>query len=256
MMLVRSKVWGVPVILQEPASNPLAVTENKATIISLTPQQIYEVMRDENSCRALNKFREVLIGGGQIPGNLEKELKSFPYSTVIRHSYGMSETYSHIALRTINGIRPEKRFKPFNDVSVKLSDDGRAMICTPFSPEGIKTNDLIELAEDGTFEVRGRLDFTINTGGVKLQAEFIENLIHETLNPESRFLISSIPDEKFGDLLVLVCENKKVFETADLSFLKAYNKYAVPKRIIEIDAIPYNSGGKPDRLKIREILSK
>jgi acyl-coenzyme A synthetase/AMP-(fatty) acid ligase len=53
----------------------------------------------------------------------------------------------------------------------------------------------------------------------------------------------------------LVCEKKAQIENYDLSFLKEINLFAVPKEIIELKSIPYNEGGKIDRLLIKRLIN-
>ena len=53
----------------------------------------------------------------------------------------------------------------------------------------------------------GRIDNVINSGGIKIHPEELEtrvsNLFHNT-----RFFFSSLPDELFGERLVLVIESQ------------------------------------------------
>lgn len=254
MMLVRAMEWGIAVDVAEPASNPL-LEDTDATIISLTPMQLSYIVENQASLTRLLQFREVLLGGGELHIALEEKLKTFT-GTTFRHSYGMTETYSHIALRTINGPDRSEWFVPFEQVRLEQDEEGCAVIYTPFCEEGLHTNDVIEKAGDGRFKVLGRKDFIINSGGVKLQPELIEQKIRERLKPSYGFIISSIKDPVLGNKLVLLSEHKNDFTPTDLQFLKEINPYAVPKLIVEIDSLPLNAGGKIDRLKARELINR
>ena len=66
------------------------------------------------------------------------------------------------------------------------------------------TNDVAEIYSDGSFSILGRKDNTINTGGIKVQAEQIE----EILRPWMRvpFAITSVPDARLGEAVVLLVE--------------------------------------------------
>jgi O-succinylbenzoic acid--CoA ligase len=100
----------------------------------------------------------------------------------------------------------------------------------------------------------GRADFVINTGGVKLIPEYIEQLIEQNLSPKVTFVISSIPDDALGDKIVLLTTEVSAFNQVDFSFLNQYSKYAVPKSILQIDEIPMNQSNKIDRIKIKNSL--
>ncbi|WP_332912306.1 hypothetical protein [Algoriphagus boritolerans] len=41
-------------------------------------------------------------------------------------------------------------------------------------PEQIQTNDLVELTSETSFKWQGRVDFVINSGGVKFHPELLE----------------------------------------------------------------------------------
>lgn len=253
MVLVRSKVWHLDVEVMSPVANPL-LNESKATIASFTPYQLEHILSEEKSRNRLKSFKEVLIGGAEIPLNLMSKISDFDATTTFRHSYGMSETYSHIALRTLKGKDASQGFKTFEDVRIEQDADGSAIIYAPFSREGLKTKDRIEWFEDGSFILKGRNDFIINTGGVKINAEELELIIERQLKPSAKFIISSRPDSKLGQSIVLVTENKSVFENEDWAFIKAEIPYGAPKSIIELEELPRNEGDKIDRLKIRDMI--
>ncbi len=254
MMLARSLEWHIPVEVIEPIANPL-IEKSDASIISLTSFQLYNIILNPVSLYNLLRFREVLVGGGEISYTLNQAILNFKTGTIFRHSYGMTETYSHIALRTMNSIKATEWFTPFADVNVTRDESQCAVIHTPFHPEGLSTNDVITLHKNGSFKVMGRKDFIINSGGIKLQAEVIEQKIYEATGTHSYFIISSKKDDALGQKLVLVCESKKEFEEMNLSFLQSLSPYAIPKEIIELNPLPLNEGGKTDRLKVRELLN-
>ena len=62
------------------------------------------------------------------------------------------------------------------------------------------------------FQLIGRFDNIINSGGVKIQLEKIEKVgegILRKLQLTKRFFVYSLPDEKLGERLILVVENEK-----------------------------------------------
>lgn len=248
MMLARSLEWQIPVEIIEPIANPF-LTQKKASIVSLTPYQLFHVLSSDESLENIKKTRAVIIGGGELSAQLEQMIKTKGFdSTIFYHSYGMTETYSHIALRAINGENASQYFKPFPDVSVTSDEINCAVIQLPFGLQTIKTSDIISVNPDQTFEVIGRRDFIINTGGVKVQPEAIEKAITEKLRPKNNFIISSEKDDVLGNKIILIAENNFEYTLDDLQFLKSENAYAVPKVIKIINSFERNEGGKIKRI--------
>ena len=255
MVVVRSKVWGLPLEIREPSANPLN-KDTQSTIVSLTPYQLSHILEDAASKSRLSHFKEVLIGGSAIDVQLENKIRALKSPSIFRHSYGMSETYSHIAIRTLNGPESTQGFKCLEGVRVEQNEDQCAVIYAPFCEEGLVTNDIVAFQNDGSFKVIGRRDFVINTGSVKIPAEALEDLISAELNPSGRFLVSSIQDKILGEKLVLVSENAEEFTGQDWQFVKAVYPFGAPRQILKMAPIPFNAGGKPDRLKVREMINK
>ncbi|MDI1233119.1 MAG: AMP-binding protein [bacterium] len=244
MMLVRALEWQIPVEILEPMANPF-LDERNASIVSLTPYQLFYILNDEVSTEHFKKVRAVIIGGGELSPALENKLTSQYFeSTIFYHSYGMTETYSHIALRAINGLHASTYFTPFSDVKISMDENNCAVIQLPFELDALHTTDLIQLQSNGDFEITGRADFIINTGGVKIQPELIEKAIKEKLNPQNAFIISSEKDEALGHKLILIAEKNFEYNLSDLNFLKSINTYAVPKEIRIIETFDRNASDK------------
>ena len=61
---------------------------------------------------------------------------------------------------------------------------------------------IVDFNEDGSFIGRGRLDNTVNTGGIKIQIEAIEEKLSQALDFD--FNISSVDDPVLGEKIVLL----------------------------------------------------
>jgi o-succinylbenzoate---CoA ligase len=254
MMLVRALVWEIEYEIQEPSLNPLLETHTGANIFSLTPHQLHHVLGNPVSKDNFMKYREILIGGAELPYQLEKAIETLDFNGNIWQTYGMTETISHIALRNVSNTHKTDEFQVFDEVKIEQNEDQCAIVYTPFYPNGLKTNDIIEKTSEKGFKIIGRKDFIINSGAVKIQTEVVEKLIQEKLNRSVAFIISSLRDEVLGEKVVLVTEDPSVFDDFDWTSVKAYNKYAVPKEVIEIKKLPVNEGAKLDRKSIRAML--
>ncbi len=248
MMLVRALEWQIPVEIIDPIANPFLI-ERTASIVSLTPFQLYQIFNNNESLEHLKKTRVVIIGGGELSDTLEQQITKNEFEdTVFYHSYGMTETYSHIALRPINGPSASTYFKPFDDVKIGINADGCAHIKLPLNGIELTTTDIITINSDGSFKIVGRADYIINTGGVKIQPEVIEKAIVETLNPKYPFIISSEKDEALGNKIILIAEQSFEYNLEDLNFLKTLNTYAIPKAIKIIEKFERNASDKIVRI--------
>lgn len=247
MQLVRAKVWGIGIEIIEPSLNPL-LKETNANISSFTPQQLHYILNEKESRFRFKKLKQVLIGGADINPRLLNELKNEEFDKVkMFHTYGMTETYSHIAYKV---VKTNEYFKCFDDVEIRQGPSGEAILRVPFCDQELITTDVVNCISNREFEVFGRLDFVINSGGLKFYPEWIESLIYEELKLKNNIAISYIKDEILGNKIVLVVDLESKLTIDDLSFLKKVNPYVVPKEIIKLNEIPMNEGGKLDRIKI------
>src|SRR5690606_20092804 len=121
------------------------------------------------------------------------------------HTYGMTETLSHIALRKISGENPQAYFTPLENIKIK-SKEGCLWIETPYHNSPVATKDLVQIFENETFAMEGRADFIINSGGIKINPEKVEQLIAEMNLSAKPFAISARKHSAFGEVPVLVTE--------------------------------------------------
>lgn len=248
MMVVRALVAGLDLYPVFPTGNPLNDTEVNFDFAAMVPLQIFNTLRNSRERSRLRKIEKLLIGGGAIDPGLEAKLCNFP--NPVFASYGMAETLSHVALRRVNGEEASLNFTPLPSVSISLSAEGTLIIDAPFlSKKRIITNDLTQILPDGRFRILGRKDNVINTGGLKVQIEELELIIKKYIS--TPFAISSLPDKKFGEMIILVTE-----QPIDVSiFIKELLPHQIPKKIIQIDSIPHTESGKINRAALRVLIA-
>lgn len=166
----------------------------------------------------------------------------------------MTETLSHIALRRLNGSDYSDWYTPFDNVSLSLSEENTLIIHAPsVCSELLRTNDIAEFNQHGQFRILGRKDNTINTGGVKVQIEQVEKELKPLL--DCPFMITSVPDPKFGERIVLLIEAVHINHEQINESIKKLPPYWRPKQIIRIDTLPLTDTGKPSRAVARQIAS-
>lgn len=70
-----------------------------------------------------------------------------------------------------------------------------------YKPAVFVTNDMVRLHGNKRFEWLGRFDYVINSGGIKLFPELIEQKLVRSI--PGRFFITSRPDEVLGESVLL-----------------------------------------------------
>ena len=250
MMVVRSLERGLRLVSVEPSGHPLASDNinGQLDLVAMVPMQVYNSLQVLEERERLKQIKHLIIGGGAIDEALAEDLKDFPHD--VWSTYGMTETLSHIALRRINGEDASDWYTPFPSVEVSLSEDGCLVIDAPeVCEDRLVTNDIAELDGEGRFRILGRKDNVICSGGIKIQAEEVERLLHPHLRVP--YLISKRPDEKFGEVVVLLTEGD--VETAKTVCEAVLPKYQRPKAYVHVSEIPLTETGKPARRQAEEL---
>lgn len=258
MMLARCLEIGMKAVIVEPSSNPLKSLPDDISIdfAAFVPLQIKTII-DEGYAEQLNKIKKIIVGGAAIEQRLLtdiQKLQSDIYST-----YGMTETVSHIALQKLNGANKSDFYELLNGIEALTDDRGCLKICGPVTNhQWIQTNDIVEWQDERHFKVIGRADNIINSGGVKIQLEKVEQAIAALHLLYSRFFCWHEPDEKLGQKLILVIENqedKSLTEKLRTELTKALSKYEIPKKIVFISKFIETPTTKIDKKKTVESLN-
>lgn len=272
MMLVRAWEGKLSLEIVPPSLHPFALLTEAPDFVALTPAQAAASYGVEAERRLMEKTRCILLGGGKVDEQLEAQLQSCRGE--VWSSYGMTETLSHISLRHLNGSEREEGYRPLEGVSIKVNGEGCLVIADQLlGIEQLVTHDLAEIAEDGTFVVHGRTDNVVNSGGLKLHLEDLEEKLR-TL--PFRLAMTSLPDAILGEALVLLVEaspsarelckdkgedlllNVEVLPSAPLfSLLRTHlSPHCVPKRAFLVESIPTTETGKPARARIRDLVMR
>lgn len=225
MMVVRAFERDLEILAVNPGSHPLKEMHlsgqagnsiQNADVIdfcAMVPGQVFNCLQDGEEKRKLEFVRNLIIGGAPVSYTLQQQISELPGNVYL--TFGMTETMSHIALRKLNGSDASDEFTLLDGITIETGEAGNLIIHAPYlSAEPIITNDLAEITGRRTFKWLGRQDHVINNGGFKIIPEltesrmagvmsrFLENDGHST----QRYFIGSIPDEKLGEVPVLVIE--------------------------------------------------
>lgn len=243
MMLVRALQSSMSVYIQTPSANPLKSGDFSIDFIAVTPMQL-KVMLDESESK-LRKIRSILVGGGPISSELELQLTE--KEITVYHSYGMTETASHVALRKV-GYGGNEYFNSLPGIHFSVNENQALQIHFPaLQSDVIETTDRVELVSETAFRWLGRADFVINSGGVKIHPEEIEPLLSKQIPVP--FFISSVPDQILGERVVLFVEG---VESISLDFEIDFPKYGRPKEVLFLPKFWYTQSGKIDRIVTRK----
>lgn len=245
MMLVRAMVLGLQLDFEEPSSAPLANNDTSYDFVAMVPLQV------QNSLHQLSRVKKLIIGGAPVDFILRNHLSGL--SVRAYETYGMTETITHIAVKQIN-TNASNHFKTLPNVSISQDKRGCLVIDAPkVSETKIITNDLVELVSKTAFIWVGRYDSIINSGGIKLVPEKIEEKLASLIT--SRFFLIGLPDEVLGQKLVVIVEGEPMDKKdliAAIASIKAISKYEVPKQVYFVKAFQETATKKVDRKKTLE----
>ncbi len=253
MMVVRALTNGLNLIPGSRSTYPLAHTSTSLQFASMVPLQVIRTCEAPLHLKRLRRVGVLLIGGGEIHPITEDEMRTFP--NPVYASYGMTETLSHVALRRLNGPEASPYYTPLPGVTLSLSDDCTLVIDAPHvSDEILVTNDIAELLPNGRFLILGRKDNTINSGGVKIQIEEVEERLRSVLSVN--FAITSVPHPQLGEAVVMLVCPYPYMDMLQVQVCSMLPKYEQPKHIVVVDAIPQTASGKIDRSACKRLAAE
>jgi O-succinylbenzoic acid--CoA ligase len=234
MMLVRAMTLGWHIDLVKPSTMPLKKGDKRYDFTAMSPLQVAKSLAD------IHKTRIVIIGGGVVSQNLVENLKGKHIRAY--HTYGMTETASHIAVRELHPTY-EERYTALENVAIHKDQDGKLVVHAPeLARHSLTTNDLVEFFGFNQFKLLGRVDDVINTGSVKVHpAQVEEKLSHHITDS---FFVSGEADEELGQKVILIIEGKE--RNVQAAF-KKLAKFEVPKKIYFVDKFALTHTGKLDK---------
>ncbi|KGL63969.1 AMP-binding protein [Polaribacter sp. Hel1_85] len=244
MMLIRALTLGWCLDVVEVNSNPLNGIQKKYDFSAMVPLQL------ENSINDLYKIKKLIVGGGVVSKQLQQKIKKSTCN--IFATYGMTETITHIAVKKLNNLIVSPNFYQVLP-NVKIYKDARSCLvinASEVSSEIVFTNDIVDLISDNQFDWLGRFDNVINSGGVKLHPERIEEKLSKIIT--ARFFVAGVSDEKLGEKLVLVVEGK--LEAIELKNVNL-SKFEIPKEIYFVDAFIETKTKKIQRIKTLDLIT-
>ncbi|MEU5691497.1 o-succinylbenzoate--CoA ligase [Actinosynnema sp. NPDC020468] len=217
---------------------------------ALVPTQLARLVAIEGpGLAAVREFDAVLIGGAAAPPHLVARARELGVRVVT--TYGMSETaggcvYDGVPL---DGVRTR-----VVDGVVELAGPTLALGYRGGERFGewFRTNDL-GAVEDGRLEVLGRADDVIVTGGHNLAPLLVERVLAAQPGVLEACVVG-VPDAEWGQAVAAAVVPVPGV-TPDVEGLReavrtSVGRFATPKRLVVVDALPLRGPGKVDRAAV------
>ncbi|TXE15139.1 AMP-binding protein [Seonamhaeicola algicola] len=239
MMIVRAIILGLELDMVEPSVAPRIDLKKDYDFCAFTPMQL------KNFAQHLKALKTAIVGGGRVSEPIKALIQDKP--TQVYETYGMTETVTHIAVRKLNHFTEEDSKVCFTTLpGIKISTDDRncLVIEAPhISDDTVVTNDIVKIHSDNTFEWLGRFDNVINSGGIKLYPEQIEEKLQSKI--KEQFFVTSLPDDTLGDKLILIVEGEE--NCVNPAVFNGLDKYQIPKEIYYLPNFAETLSGKIHR---------
>ena len=247
MMIVRALTGQMKLEIVDPSTGFSFLKDKTFQLGAMVPLQLSNLLVQPGGRQKAENIRHLLVGGSAVSYPLEQQIRQLRNNVV--STYGMTETASHIAIRTLSGNRASDVYHLLPGIRVEKDDRG----CLIIHPDGgenetLVTNDVVEFISPESFRVLGRADFVIISGGLKFYPEQLEARLQPYIPVP--VMISGIPDEKLGQKMILFLEAKEselLKQTASETIERQLTKYERPREIRFLEEFSRTGNGKLQR---------
>ena len=241
MMLIRAMMLGLHLDIIPPKKNLDINLEKTYQFAAMIPMQL------QKNLNKVEKIETIIVGGAPVSKDLKNTIQTI--KPTVFETYGMTETVSHIAVKQLNNFTDRTQNSLFQVLpGIEISKDSRDCLIIDaknISEDIIITNDVVKLHSPSTFEWLGRIDHVINSGGVKIHPEVVEDVLANQI--DTRFFIASLPDDELGDRVILIIEGEEKPITSHV--FADLDKYQIPKEIFFLKHFKETHSGKIQRKK-------
>lgn len=226
--------------------------DERLNALSLVPTMLYRLMKEKDFSFTPH-LKLILVGGAALDPELEKA--ALELGLPIAPTYGMSEACSQVVT---NGI-------PLPHVKLKISADSEILISSPALSPKVKrdaegffaTGDLGTIDRSGKLKVWGRKKNLIISGGENFFPEEIEFalLSHPMILEAAAW---GKTDLEWGEVIcaayVLNSEAELTNEELKIFLREKISAKKLPKKLIEVLALPKTSNGKIKRNELKKLI--
>lgn len=238
MMVFRAIVNQWKLLVTLPSSNPMKELNVPIDFAAFTPHQLSVGFKQ---CpEKLSLIRTIICGGGGIGKGLSEMIQQS--GVKVFETYGMTETLTHVAVKAHH--LGESFFRALPGITFLQGENGCLTIrCSHLLSSTIYTQDLAEIFSPSEMKWLGRNDFIINSGGIKISPERIEEVLAEVFY--FPFYIGGLRDEIMGEKLTIFVEELPLnFPWQDRLNEAALEQYERPKQMVAIGKFERTNSGK------------
>jgi O-succinylbenzoic acid--CoA ligase len=258
-IIYRTMAAGGSVVLA-PGAADLVAWIGRVHFASLVPTQLYRAL--EGRTETFTNKPVVLIGGGRSEPHLLDSADAA--GMTVLPTYGMTETTSQVA--TARPGDPERRLMPLDGVQVRIGTDDRiqvrgATVSLGYvgeperSPaEWFTTSDRGRIEPDGALVVLGRADRLIVTGGENVDPAQVESAIESHPNVVEAAVVA-LADQEWGEVVAAAYAGNISAHQLRSFVANRLPTHAVPKRWLQVRALPRTELGKVDNTRLQVMFS-
>ena len=242
MMLVRAWLVGFELTITQPSAAPLTGKEGNWDFAAMVPHQAAGSLKD------LHRIKKLILGGGEISQKLWNQLIEVP--SQIFQTFGATETVSHFAMRRVLGQPTEQPYRCLPGVSVAANAANCLVVMAPdILEKPLETNDVVDIIDVQQFFWKGRLDHVVNSGGIKIHPEQLEQRCAAAGFENVVFI--GAPHATLGTQLIAVVQQsqpnlRQLFEK--------WHPYEKPKEIVVLKNWPLTDSGKLKRQAMQALV--
>jgi len=198
----------------------------------------------------------------------------------ILEGYGATETAPILSLNTpmqnklgtVGRLLPGIQFKLEEVAGIK--EGGRLHVAGPnvmlgylqasnpgelIPPENgwYDTGDIVDIDHEGFILIKGRAKRFAKVGGEMISLTAVEEFLSK-LWPDHQHAIVAVTDDKKGEQLILVTENREAQRLDIIEYVRSQglSELGLPKTIIHVDQLPLLGTGKIDYIETRELVDR
>ena len=220
-----------------------------------------------------------VIAGAEKLKEENRKLWSEKFGVRILEGYGATETSPILAVNTPMQNKPGTVGRLVPGIQYKLKEvpgikeGGRLYVSGPnimlgyllstapgelVPPEDgwYDTGDIVDVDDEGYISIKGRAKRFAKVGGEMISLTAVEAFLAK-LWPNHTHAIVAIPDEKKGEQLILLTENKEAQRQEITEYVRkqGLSELGLPKKIIYVDQVPVLGTGKIDYVTSQEIVA-
>ena len=253
MMVIRAVIAGMHLHVYQVSKQAIDTINEQIDFIAFVPLQMEYVMKNKERIQKIKRIKNRLIGGAPISSVMIELMEE--HKIRVFQSYGMTETISHVALKR-TGYKGDEHYTALEGITFEVKNEALIIFYPEIQENPIYTKDRVSLIDKASFQWLGRMDYVINSGGIKFSPEVLEKKLCKTIN--SPFIITSIPDRELGEKIVIILaeEHFNKEELLKYNLTKYLSHYEVPKAYGLIKEFVLTQSGKINRLKTKKRASE